>query len=524
MKFDEINLRQIKPTADGKTNVYFDTEKRLGIIGKTSKDVPFYRNVKGIAIVTLDQQHNKTLEQFVFICPAKLEGKSFDVFLGRAEDMNIIASSKDFITADKVAEVMPDLAEEMPAFAEEYYENRLIMKALGTKTVGFHSKKNTFVEMQDGKPTYKAEEKDHPVSIYDDATPKTYFFIAKPAVEDQTRGYLFSLQMPIRDNKVGLGTNEKVLFTFGPEGEIVNRVDMNTKLKTSISMANVFTEDEKGKDRVTGGVVLLESKSQRKRKATKKNPNPASVNIKDFYKFDENGKLIKEVHFEVERDQFVYFREHWETGGQDRFLASGDKPTEFIYYNTDENGMKEVKKWGLDAKLFQENKYEEDLFKNYEFKLGERVQLKDGKEVVFFEVRGRKQDPRKSDMDFIYVSKGAYVVILDTDGSVVSEHILNRDIVEESAINTEMYLMNETENSLEWMMIDESGSLSKKELYTVEKVTLSFDKPTLERTVVMEKKDKVDWLNTETDFWIMGKTVRKLDVEVIKDAELITWD
>lgn len=526
MHFDEINLRQIKPTADRKTNVYFDIEKRLGIIGKTSKDVPFYRNVKGIAIITLDQQHNKTLEQFVFIYPEKLEGKSFDVFLGRAEDMNIIATSNDFITADKLTEVMPDLVEDMSGYAKEYYANKLIKATLWAKTTGFQSVKRSLGGMDKGEVVYFEETKDYPVSIFKKSDEKNFFvpFKQKDNATDQARGYVFAPHMPVRDNKAGLGVNEKTMFTFGPDGKIVNQFEMNTKLNTEVSIDQAITENIDGKECVKGGVVFLESVKKKKKKVTKKRPNPATVNMKDFYKYDENGKLVKDLHFEVKRDQFIYFKDYWESNGQDRFFAVGYKPTEFFYYNVDENGFNKVKTWGLDAKIFQDNKYEEDLFKNYEFKLGERVQLEDGKEVVMIDVRGRIQDPRKSEMEFIYVNKGTYVLVLNTDGSILSEHILNRDIVKETAINTEMYFMNETANGVEWMMVDESGSISKKELYTVEKVTLSFDKTALERAVVMEKKDKVDWLNTDSDFWIMGKTVRRLDEEIIKDAELVTWD
>jgi len=526
MKFNEFYLRQVKTNADGNTNVYFDVEKRLGFVGKTDRSLPFYRNVKGIAIITLDQQKKKTKEQFVFISPKKMENSSYDVFVGPSDDMNIIASTNDFIKASTVTEVIPDLAEEMPAYAKEYYENSLIKKTFWGKTTGLQSNKYSFTEMKNGEPAYTEDKKEHPVSIFKPSEEKNFLIVAnqKTNLNDEVRGYVFAPHLQVRDKDPRIGEMEKTMITFGPDGKIVNQFEMNTKVSTEITIDAGITDMMDGRESVLGGVILLESKKKKKKKATKKRPNPASVNGKDFYKYDENGKLIKDLHFEVDRENFVYFKEYWETNGQDRFMAVGYKPTEFMYYHVDENGFKKVGTWGLKSKLMQAGKYEEELFKNYEFKLGERTQLKDGKEVVMIEFRGRKQDPRKSEMDFIYVSKGIYILVLNEDGTLLSEHLLNRDLVEEAAINTEIYFMNETANGVEWMMVDESGSLSKKELFNIEKITLSFDKPIVERTIFMENKDSVDWISSDSDFWIIGKTVKNMDGEIIKKAELKSWE
>jgi len=429
-------------------------------------------------------------------------------------DFKLVSQKAVRIKEDKTLEMaekeFPDLPEIVYNYPDKYYEIAYNTETAWKKIIGM--KVTEFVMSEGGKKRSDYEENTKEVDFAHskDNGAKDFWVgsIYSPHglhhFYDQITGVAFMPQSWMINKKFKSTSKTISMMSFDKDGNRLNMTKMHSDHAIEIPYYKFHTyTDDNGAIRLTGASFFTQDKLRRI-KATKKNPNPHNIHIKNFYDFDSLGLLTKHLQFETNQGEFVFFDHFWKSGDSYRFFANTvKKPTSLLFYGSNGDEVKLLKKSTSVEGIFAEAGYDSDLFENYYFYQTDEISLSNGRELVVIDVKGRQRDMRE-ELDFKLVNKGYWFILFKEDGTIEKEYLMQRNLTDETAVKSNLTLVKQSEEELVWIMNDKLMD-ARPGNYNIEKVTLRLDEKYAKRAPIMMKKYHLKHFEMDGEHYFIGQ-------------------
>lgn len=509
--FDAIDLRQLVVTENGQTKCYFDVGKKCGLKSQEHRELYKNKYIKGVGLVVFDENLDIIEEEITLFKPyVESHIKTYAVVDGSTVDSPTIASSATMISAETVTEKYPDLVppvEEKAILPMEYYKNKIITNTNWQKTDKLEV--NRFYKDSPEEEAYSVDVSVFDLGLNQEGQDEEFWVPYGSVYTDRVNGNTFAVQGKVLGKKVKTKKTNKTLMTFNKNGEVINRINMDSEVGQKIGKIKMFYEKIDGRSRIAGGVYILENARKSAKKQKKKGPAPPSPHFKDLYEFDENGKLVEHINFEAVGPDYMYCLEYWKSGDQHRLLTESKKPITFGYYASGDGKMTEKMTLTLSSDAFKGSNYAENWFNVYKKKIQDIFTLENGQELILIDFNGQIKMPWDETMASGKGNKGYFILLLDKDGTVLGNQAIVRDMqaVSDKAVSSDLIWLGMNGMVAEWLMIDEIPSGKGQQMvFRATLVTTDLTKHTTERTVLLDNQTALDWMEKDGAWYFVGKS------------------
>ncbi|MEM6967549.1 MAG: hypothetical protein AAF573_22485 [Bacteroidota bacterium] len=519
--FDEIEVREIVNTTDEQKQVYFNLSKNVLIQNKSNPKKQKVGKVEGIGQIILNAENEAVSEKFIIFRPKSVLEKAllgeYRIMNGIKKNSPVLVEDNQTISQNRIQTVFADLPKDDTPMARMYYNNSLSTKTMWGKTDGIKVEKNELKKSSLGSK-YVPTQAEYVFGINNMSDKKADFWMPQEHdYLDEIRGYIFSIQGKVIKRDTRSTFKNRALMTFTPEGEVLNKFEMNTEVSKEPDLVRMMYNEVDGRKQIDGGIVLLRNKSTKVKKK-KKASSTASIHAKDFYAFDENGQMSEQITFETEGDQFIYFNEYWKTGNQHRMLGRTGLRTKppTIHYYASEDG-KIIKKYslGLDAAEFGGHNYSTKWFASYGIELDNNYDLEDGSELVVFRIKGTTRSIGQEES--IAVNKGYLILMIDSNGDVVGSQAITRDMKKASdqPVTTNLYFKGMNGKVANWIMVDERPRKNQTFIYQAARVTTDLENKKTTKSMLIEDYNLINYCVVGEKTYLIGKAEKEVDSQML---------
>lgn len=542
--FDSIAFHKVVETAD-EVRLYFAVSKigairrKIGPIWQGGADPA---RITGMAQIRLSTDLNVIEEKFVLIQPdeiglGKMEILAAPVKLGRAD---VIATQDDLVSRGDLDEAFPELKpeieleeeEDMSKKAQQIYKNSIGYKGFLQKVQSFKQNKQVpktekeekklglldirgKLEEQYARSGYKMIKNEISLEDYRQQDKTTSWVMNSGPANNQINGQVIAHHgKNVKKQKLARYLTQE-LVCFDAQGKVINRVDLefDTPKKAALATPIFSQATNKGLYGVEGMVYIF-ADMPAKGAVKKQFGDKVKPHVKTLYQVNGNGELVREVTFETDKAAKLSFAKAIQKGERLQVLAYTTDPFSIKVYTFMDNALtNEQNLTTKDAVLAGLTKGAEQLTYGYQMKLMEPIVLKNGEQLLVFDIYKRATASVDGNGGAIYRGKGW--IAMDKEGTVKGSSFWERGKNYITSIQPRIYQLDSNEQNISWLLKDEVSNKDGLRRENIHKITIYTNDYT-EQQNSMEGLKNTSWMTTDKAMFLIGEQEQSKKERVYK--------